>query len=124
MTHVLAEEKSNDHSHIKTLDRLSDKILIIFMLIPFGLNLFTFLIISAESIFAFQAIYSKEHPKTDDRIEKAKIILQVFLIPILILQIVTSFIPELFVYLYMVITIISTYTSIYSRYSRYFYFKN
>jgi len=99
----------------------SHKILIIFMLIPFGLNLFTFLIISAESILAFQALYSPGHKKQATSAGKIKMVLQVFLIPILILQAVTNFVPEMAVYIYIIITIIFTYVSVYSHY---FYFKN
>ena len=113
--------ENHDHPQGGMLDRLSDKILIIFMLIPFGLNLFTFLIISAESILAFQALYSPGHKKQATSAGKIKMVLQVFLIPILILQAVTNFVPEMAVYIYIIITIIFTYVSVYSHY---FYFKN
>ena len=114
----------NDHSQGGMLDRLADKILIIFILIPFGFNLFTFLIISAESILAFQALFSPAHKKQAVLAGKIKMILQTFLIPILILQITTNFIPDMLVYLYIIITIVATYTSLYSHYSHFFYFKN
>lgn len=118
-THSVAGGENHDHSQGGMLDRLSDKILIIFMLIPFGLNLFTFLIISAESILAFQALYSPSHKKQASRAGKIKMVLQAFLIPILILQVVTNFIPEMIIYIYIIITIIFTYISVYSHY---FYF--
>ena len=113
--------ENHDHSHGGMLDRLADKILIIFMLIPFGLNFFTSLIILAESTLAFQAIYSTSDKKQASYAGKIKMVLQTLLIPILILQVVTSFIPEMIVYVYIIITIISTYISVYSHY---FYFKN
>ena len=106
------------------LDSLSDKILIIFILIPFGLNLFTFLIISAESILALQILYSINYKKQKDIYTKIKIILQALLIPILILQVITGFVPEMAIYTYIIITIIFTYASLYSHFSDYFYFKN
>ncbi len=121
LARVISKTKNHDHSHGGMLDRLSDKILIIFMLIPFGLNLFTFLIISAESILAFQALYSPSHKKQATRAGKIKMFLQAFLIPILILQVVTNFIPEMITYTYIIVTIIFTYVSVYSHY---FYFKN
>ena len=121
LARAISKTENHDHSHGGMLDRLSDKIFIIFMLIPFGLNLFTFLIISAESILAFQAIYSPSDKKQATNVGKIKMVLQTLLIPILILQVVTSFIPDMIVYVYIIITIISTYTSVYSHY---FYFKN
>jgi len=124
LAHVLSKTGSHDHSHGGMLDRLSDKILIIFVLIPFGFNLFTFLIISAESILAFQALYSPAHEKQAKYTGKIKMVLQAFLIPILILQVVINFLPEMIVYTYIIITIASTYISVYSHYSHYFYFRN
>ena len=103
------------------LDRLADKILIIFLLIPFGLSLFTFLIILAESILAFQTIYSPSDKKQATNAGKIKMVLQTLLIPILILQAVTNFIPVMVIYTYIIITIIFTYISVYSHY---FYYKN
>lgn len=102
------------------LNQISGKILIIFALIPFGLNLFTFLIVLAESILTFQVIHSPSHEKQASRTEKTKIILQMLLIPVLIMQVVTNFIPEIVIYLYIIITIIFTYIPIYSRF---FYFE-
>ena len=121
LARAISKTENHNHSHGGMLDRLADKILIIFMLIPFGLNLFTFLIILAESILAFQAIYSPSHEKQATYAGKIKMVLQAFLIPILILQLVTNFIPEMIVYIYIIITIISTWVSVYSHY---FYFKN
>lgn len=120
LARAISKTESHDHSHGSMLDRISDKILIIFILIPFGLNLFTFLIILAESILAFQVLYSPSHQKQASRAGKVKMVLQTLLIPILILQTTTSFIPDMAVYSYIIITIISTYISVYSHY---FYFK-
>lgn len=124
LARALPETEKHDHSHGGMLDRLSDKIFIIFMLIPFGFNLFTFLIISAESILAFQALFSPSHKKQATQAGKTKMLLQVFLIPILAIQIVTNFIPDMLVYTYIIATIIATCFSIYSHYPHYFYFKN
>lgn len=121
LARAISKTENHDHFQGGMLDRLSDKILIIFMLIPFGLNLFTFLIILGESILAFQAIYSQAHKKQAKYIGKIKMVLQTFLIPILILQITTNFIPEMFVYIYIITTIVFTCASVYSHY---FDFKN
>ena len=114
----------NDHIRGGMLDRLADKILIIFLLIPFGLNLFTFLIISGESILALEALYAPNEKKQAGMPGKIKMILQTFLIPILILQIVANIIPDIFVYFYIILTIIATGYSVYSHFTDYFYFKN
>jgi len=124
LARAISKTENHDHSHGGMLDRLSDKIFIIFMLIPFGLNLFTFLIILAESILVFQAIYSPAHEKQAKYVGKIKMVLQAFLIPILILQVITNFIPEMIIYTYIIITIAFTYLSVYSHYSHYFHFKN
>ncbi|MEK7089134.1 MAG: CDP-alcohol phosphatidyltransferase family protein, partial [Patescibacteria group bacterium] len=121
LARAISKTENYDHLYGSMLDRIADKILIIFMLIPFGLNLFTFLIISAESILAFQVLYSPSHKKQATRAGKIKMVLQAFLIPILILKVVTNFIPEMVIFIYMIITIILTYISVYSHY---FYFKN
>ncbi len=116
LARAISKEKSHDHQQGGMLDRISDKILIIFLLIPFGFNLFTFLIILAESILAFQAIHSPSHKKQASQAGKIKMFLQAFLIPVLILQITTNLLPDMFVYVYMIVTIIATYTSVYSHY--------
>lgn len=116
-----AGRENHNHSHGGMLDRLADKILIIFLLIPFGLSLFTFLIILAESILAFQTIYSPSDKKQATNAGKIKMVLQTLLIPILILQAITNFIPVMVIYTYIIITIIFTYISVYSHY---FYYKN
>ncbi len=120
LSEIASKKEKKDYSSDNMLSHLSNKILIIFALIPFGLNLFTFLLISAESIFVFQAIFLPESKKPSDKNEVTKIILQILLIPILILQAATSFVPELVIYIYILIVIISTYFSIYSHF---FYFK-
>lgn len=124
LARALSKTENHDHSHGGMLDRLSDKILIIFLLIPFGFNLFTFLLISAESILAFQALHSPSHKKQASYAGKIKMLLQAFLIPILVLQAVTNFLPEMIVYIYIIAVIIATYISVYSHYSDYFYLKN
>jgi len=124
LSRTLSKTENHDHSHGGMLDRLADKILIIFLLIPFGLNLFTFLIILAESILVFQTLYSPAHEKQAKYIGKIKMVLQAFLIPILVFSAITNLIPEMIIYTYIIITIAFTYISIYSHYSHYFYFKN
>lgn len=124
LARAISKEEAHDHSQGGMLDRLADKILIIFMLIPFGFNLFTFLIILGESILAFQALFSPNHKKQANITGKLKMFLQSFLIPILLIQAVTNFIPNMVLYIYIIFTIITTYVSVYVHYSDYFYIKN
>lgn len=124
LARALSKTKEHDHSYGGMLDRLSDKILIVFLLIPFGFNLFTFLIISAESVLAYHALFSEKSEKQAKYAGKIKMVLQTFLIPILILQITTNFIPEMIIYIYIIATILATIFSVYSHYSHYFYIKN
>lgn len=121
LARALSKNGKHDHAHGGMLDRLSDKILIIFLLIPFGLNLYTFLIILAESLLAFQAIFSPDNKKQAVLAGKIKMFLQSFLIPILILKTVTFIVPEMFLYGYIILTIIFSYISVYFHY---FYFSN
>jgi len=116
LARAISKDRQYDHAHGGMLDRLGDKIVIIFLLIPFGFNLFTFLIIVAESILAFQAIHSESHKKGATYAGKIKMFLQAFLVPLLILNMVLDSIPEIFVYAYIIITIIATYASVYSHY--------
>lgn len=120
----LSKTEKHDHTRGGMLDRLSDKIFIIFLLIPFGFNLFTFLIILVESMLAYQAIQAPAEKKQATRVGKMKMILQAVLIPVLILQAATNLIPDMLVYLYIIVVIIFTCASAYSHYSHYFNFKN
>ncbi len=112
----ISEEGPHDHFQGGMLDRLADKIFIVFMLLPFGLNLFTVLIILGESLLAFQAIHSTGRRKQAGRTGKIKMLLQVFLIPLLILREAGNFVPEMFVYTFIIITISATWLSVYSHY--------
>ena len=124
LARAISKKEEQTNSYGAMLDRMADKILMIFLLIPFGLNLFTFLIISAESILIFQILFSPLGEKQSTNTGKIKMVLQTFLIPILILNIVTNLIPDIALYAYIIATIIYTYLSVYSHYSEYFYFKN
>ncbi len=115
----ISKEKTHDHATGGMLDRLSDKILIIFLLIPFGLNLFTVLIIAGESLLAYQAINSTGHKKQATNAGKLKMLFQALFIPILLLSKTSGIIPNDIVYLWVIAIIILTYTSVYSH-----YFKN
>jgi|GEM_PF-2059921 len=117
----ISKTDAHDHSYGGMLDRLGDKILIIFLLIPFGLNLFTFLIILGESLLAYQALHATHDKKQAKIYGKAKMLLQSFLILILVVQTTWNIFPEMFIYTYIIITIIFTYISVYSHY---FYFEN
>lgn len=119
LARALPAEKNQNHSFGGMLDRLSDKIFIIFMLIPFGLNLYTFIIILGESLLTYQVIFSPPHQKQAKLSGKIKMVLQTFLIPILLLYNTTSFIPNSILYIYIIFTIIFTFISIYGH-----YFKN
>lgn len=120
----LSKTEKHDHTRGGMLDRLSDKIFIIFLLIPFGFNLFTFLIILVESMLAYQAIQAPAEKKQATRVGKMKMILQAVLIPVLILQAATNLIPDMLVYLYIIVVIVFTCASAYSHYSHYLNFKN
>ena len=120
LIHTLPKKEGGDNWHEETLDKIGDKVLIIFTLIPFGLNLFTFAIILAESVLLFKAIHSTSHKKAN-RAETVKMILQALLIPILLLEITTNLVPEMVLYAYIIITIVATYIPIYSYYSKFFY---
>jgi phosphatidylglycerophosphate synthase len=116
LARAISKTEEYDHYHGRLLDKLSDKILIIFILIPFGLNLFTVLIILAESLLVFQTLRFPDFEMKANYVEKIKKWLQIFLIPILILQAVMSSIPDMAVYAYIVVTIIFTYFSVYSHF--------
>lgn len=118
---TLHKIEKEDNVEENIFDQIIDRVFIIFILIPFGFNLFTSLIILAESISIFQTLYYPTHKKQINKTEKIKIILQTLLIPILILQTVTNLIPDMAVYVYIIITIIYTCMSVYSKY---FYFKD
>lgn len=124
LARAISKTKEHDHSHGGMLDRIADKILIVTLLIPFGLNLFTFLIILAESILLFHVLFAPNEEKQAHKAGKIKMILQTILIPVLILNTTINIAPEMLVYVYIIITIIASFVSIYSHYSHYFYIKN
>lgn len=117
---VLARELSqggtHDHSMGGMLDRLADKMLIIVLLIPFGLNLFTILLIGGESILAYNALRSPDHKKQATKIGKLKMLFQSLLIPALVISRSTNLLPDYGVSIFIIITIILTYASIYSHF--------
>lgn len=112
-------KEENDHAFGGMLDRVSDKILIILLLIPFGLNIFTFSIVLGESILLYQALFSPSHQKQAKTAGKIKMLFQTFLIPIYIIGTITNIIPDSLVFLYISATVVLTFISIYSH-----YFKN
>ncbi|MCM2339423.1 MAG: CDP-alcohol phosphatidyltransferase family protein [Burkholderiales bacterium] len=124
LARAISKTNEHDHAHGGMLDRIADKILIITLLIPFGLNLFTFLIILAESILLFHVLFAPSEEKQAHKAGKIKMILQTILIPILILNTTINIAPEMLVYIYIIITIIASFVSVYSHYSHYFYIKN
>ncbi len=117
---ILAREisKTGEHDHFLggMIDRIGDKLFVIFMLIPFGLNLFTITIILGESILAWQAINATGKQKQAGKIGKVKMVLQTFLIPILLISQTTSFIPDMLLYFYIILTLVFTYASVYFHY--------
>ncbi|OGI65090.1 hypothetical protein A3A95_04500 [Candidatus Nomurabacteria bacterium RIFCSPLOWO2_01_FULL_39_18] len=112
-------KRPSDHAFGGMLDRLSDKMLIIFLLIPFGLNLLTVSIVLGESILAYGAIKAPDHKKQATRIGKLKMLFQALLIPVLIISRTTSLIPDVILYFMIIATMVLTYASIYSH-----HFKN
>lgn len=112
----LSKSQPHDHSKGGMLDRISDKLLIIFLLIPFGVNLFTVSIILGESLLAYQAISSPSDKKGATRTGKIKMLLQTLAIPILVLYRATNSIPFYFFVIFQILTIILTYMSVYSHF--------
>ena len=111
-------KKPSDHAFGGMLDRLSDKILIVAVLIPFGLNLLTVSIVLGESVLAYGAIKAPDHKKQATGAGKLKMLFQTILIPVLILSRTTNLIPDIILYCTIILTIILTYVSIYSHYSK------
>lgn len=109
-------KETDDHARGGMLDRLSDKILITAMLIPFGLNLLTVSIIAGESMLAYEALSSPSHRKQATKAGKLKMFFQALLIPVLILSRATNLIPDTVLYSIIIATIVLTYVSIYSHY--------
>jgi phosphatidylglycerophosphate synthase len=106
----------HNHSLGGMLDRLSDKLLILFILIPFGLNLFTFSIVLGESLLAYQAITSQDDKKGATGVGKLKMVCQTLVIPLLLLSRTTNFVPYYILFPFIILTIVLTYMSAYSHY--------
>lgn len=102
------------------LDRISDKLLIVFCLIPFGVNVFIVLIIFGEGLLAYQALLSKTlKRKQATYVGKIKMLLQTILIPImLIAYVIGNNTMDIAVNVLLVTTAIFTLLSVISHYKR------
>ncbi|MCF7834111.1 MAG: CDP-alcohol phosphatidyltransferase family protein [Candidatus Pacebacteria bacterium] len=123
MDGVLARylQKTGEHNVFfgGRLDRIADKIFIIFLLIPFGSNLFTILIILGESLLAYHSLVAVGPETQAKKIGKIKMVLQITLIPFLLIYSTTSFIPAMFLYSYLTLTVIFTFMSAYHHFFKY-----
>ena len=121
---LILSEQEQDHPHDMKhgaiLDRISDKILIVFCLIPFGMNIFIILIIFGESMLAYQALLSKTlKRKQATQVGKIKMLLQTVLVPVMLLAYVTKnniFVES--VNILLAITAIFTLLSVISHYKK------
>lgn len=79
---------SHDAEKGGALDRISDKILIVFGLIPFGINTYAVIIIFGESLLAYEALlFGSTKSKQATYIGKIKMFLQTFLIPLILFEV-------------------------------------
>lgn len=82
---VAEEPHSHDVGYGGALDRISDKLLIVFSLVPFGANPFLVAIIIGESALLYQALHATSTKKKQATyIGKIKMNLQTLLMPILL----------------------------------------
>lgn len=82
---VARSAESHDVGYGGVLDRISDKLIIVFSLIPFGFDPFIVLIILGESMLLYQALHATTtKAKQAVNIGKIKMTLQTFLMPLLL----------------------------------------
>jgi phosphatidylglycerophosphate synthase len=112
------KEHAHDVGYGGMLDRVSDKMLIVFSLVPFGVGPVTAAIIIGESFLGYQALHAKTvKEKQATSVGKIKMALQTFLMPLLLLDIfVVGDMFRLFVFAYAVLTVFFTFSSVWSHY--------
>ena len=102
------------------LDRVSDKFLIVFSLVPFGANPLIITIIIGESLLLYQTLHAKTIKKKQaTSAGKTKMLLQTFLMPLLLVNIFYE--NEVFAVVvtsYMTITVFFTVLSVVSHYRK------
>jgi phosphatidylglycerophosphate synthase len=109
---------SHDVGYGGALDRISDKLIIVFSLVPFGFNVFITAIILGESILLYQALHATTTKKKQATyVGKIKMTLQTILMPLLL---VSMFIPMhmYFVNGYMGLVVLFTFLSVMSHYKK------
>ncbi len=116
LARALPKEKQ-DHANGGMLDRLGDKILVIFLLIPFGLRPILALIVFGESILAYQAIAAPAEKKQAKTVGKIKMLGEVMLISLLLLgEIFPKYVPVALVLIISISVVILVFSSIWSHY--------
>lgn len=113
-------DSTRDVGYGGALDRISDKLLIVFSLIPFGTNPYIVAIIIGESILLHQALFAKTtKAKQATYIGKIKMVLQTFLMPIILLGVFaggSSNTVSLGITAYAALTTLFTFLSVLSHY--------
>ncbi len=122
LARAMQEDGKNTHDvgYGGVLDRVGDKLLIVFSLVVFGAHPLIVLIIIGESLLAYQALHAKTTKKKQATYAgKIKMLLQTFLMPLLLVNVFYE--NETFalvVTLYMVIATIFTGMSVVSHYRK------
>ena len=122
LARALAQRTSGeyDYGYGGMLDRISDKVLVIGSLIPFGFDVFVSAIIVGESILMYQALFAASaKSKQATAIGKIKMGMQTFVLP---LMLSTIFFPVINTYhgieWYLGTVILFTFLSVISHYKK------
>jgi phosphatidylglycerophosphate synthase len=111
---------AHDSGYGGVLDRVSDKLLIVFSLVPFGAHPLIVVIITGESFLLYQALHAQSKKKKQATyVGKIKMLLQTFLLPLLLAEMFIMnpiYIPA--VNAYMALTVIFTALSVVSHYRK------
>lgn len=113
-------DTTHDVHYGSALDRISDKLLVVFSLIPFGAHPLIVLIVIGESALLYQALYAKDTKKRKATyIGKVKMFLQTFLMPFLLMGVFyENLMLSRVVLVYMGVVALFTMLSIVSHYRK------
>ena len=117
---VARSPQSHDIGYGSVLDRISDKLIIVFSLIPFGFDPFIVLIIIGESMLLYQALHATTtKAKQAVYIGKIKMTLQTFLMPVLLISILyTNILPVKYTFVFLCIVVLFTFLSVVTHYKK------
>lgn len=120
LARALVAEGNTEHDvgYGGALDRVSDKLIIVFSLVPFGLNVYVAAIILGESVLLYQALHAKTTKKKQATyVGKIKMTLQTMLMPLLM---VSMFVPvhPYGVTGFMMLVVLFTILSVVSHYKK------